>query len=392
MSFFPPITSIQDFNAYTRDCACACEMPGCFNPLIEGKYVTVGPCFWQVMEGNCLKLYRTRKFTDSINESGTIDLGGTTYPKFTHQKLFTRTQTQSPPTVGQPCTITEECEGSGFYTLNDYFYQPEANGRGPFGPFTAGEINGTYQLGDGLPDPLWTPGQGQTEEDRPVLPPCTWLYTYTETIYTADLNSFGDLIGSTLLITNTGATWGFIQGDLEYIDEIDCGGVRGLLQTPDFDEGFFETTYPIAFFNCVTCEAPSLFLASWTQYRWTVPPEHEGPYYRIDWDEVFYPQDFLDWQSNPVGPPPVLPTLTAKSWEWQGIALGPCCGEETDTYEDRLADETRKSPWGVLTPPNDAGRKELANVRVMCYRNPYSNLPWAVSGFPLIDLESYEQP
>lgn len=69
-----------------------------------------------------------------------------------------------------------------------------------------------------------------------------------------------------------------------------------------------------------------IFDAVWVRYRWTVDADWPGDYFRIDWDEVFYPETGT-------------PTVTAKNWVWNSPAskvsswyeMGPTAGTEGAT-------------------------------------------------------------
>ncbi len=108
--------------------------------------------------------------------------------------------------------------------------------------------------------------------------------------------------------------------------------------------------------DCESSSLPATVSASASvamlRYRWTVPAEHEGTYFKIEWDEIFFPADY-----DPDDPESPQPTLEPKSWEWTG-------GD-------------RESPWSLpISPPEgELGRMELANVRWICYRSPYGTKP-----------------
>jgi hypothetical protein len=115
------------------------------------------------------------------------------------------------------------------------------------------------------------------------------------------------------------------------------------------------------------------------QYRWKLDQCCRNQKIRMEWDEVFYPREFLEWlevarmESEP-SDPPVLPTITKKAWVWEGEPPG--CDEFASGFDDeeRYANETMWSPWGlpVLVPPGQQGIVALRNLLVDC--NPDS--PW----------------
>lgn len=386
MSYYPPITSIQEYNQWATGCACTCALPGCAEPVIESKSKAIPACFWTNIVDGCVKKYKVRTITQSLDtfQSGTSN--GFTIWSILNDWSQTQTSTY---TQGEQCSIDVQCVASGIREERRFFARLNAQ-QVVVAVFPELEILETLDLWDGMPDPTWSPSSGQTEADRPILPNCSPIWTTVRKTYTATRDTTppfainGSVLAST---TTTYSKQNFSTiGPFEYSNEVNCDDLRAEIEEPSFDDVPESSDLPLAIFNCSSCGFDS-GLGQYSRYRWTVPPEHEGSYYRIDWDEVFLPKAFLDWQSNPVGAPPVLPTLTPKSWTWTGTALGPCCGEETDTYEDRLNDPSRKSPWGNMAPPETAGRKEIANVRVLCYRSPFGALPWLSENFATVDLE-----
>lgn len=113
------------------------------------------------------------------------------------------------------------------------------------------------------------------------------------------------------------------------------------------------------------------------QYRWKLDSCCRNQKIRAEWDEVFFPKVFLAWldeirlQSEP-GPPPVMPTVTKKAWQWEGTPPG--CDESASWFEedDRFLDESMWSPWSlpVLPPPGEEGIVVLRNLMIDC--NPDS--------------------
>lgn len=364
MSFFPPITSIQDYNQWATGCGCDCALPGCAEPVIECKSISsraslcgLAPVSYPwagTSEMPCdLRLFGFFKKLRNISYTSRSNVGSIRLEDLRTWSRSEQNVCSSTFEVVDGWDAGEVSPGTAGIIFNptEFTQGPLAGG----GYFFKRTITGT-QIGGGA--------TYISEQE----------VQYTDSV--SDRNT--ELVSVTNnLIANKKANPEF--------------AATGLFTGENCTAGFIvhaDTSL------CATISPPQPVDITRTHvdFRWTVPPEHEGSYYRIDWDEVFFPKAFLDWQNNPAGPPPVLPTLTPKSWEWTGTALGPCCGEETDTYEDRLADETRKSPWGVMPPPDEAGEKQICNVRVLCYRSAYTKLPWLVDGFPVIDLESYEQP
>jgi len=92
------------------------------------------------------------------------------------------------------------------------------------------------------------------------------------------------------------------------------------------------------------------FLEKRFRYRFTVPASHAGTYYKIEWDEVFFPEGW----GEPGG---IAPTVTPKSWEWTG--------------GDKVGDWSLE----VKVPEGELGTVELRNIRFLCARTPWGEKP-----------------
>jgi hypothetical protein len=115
------------------------------------------------------------------------------------------------------------------------------------------------------------------------------------------------------------------------------------------------------------------------RYRWRIPVGHEGTFFRIDWDEVFYP---LGWDAviedpeNPgeeiPDPAAPVPVLTPKSVEWTGP------GDLEDA-----TDATWLTEWSavVRVPEGEEGTVEVRNVRYSCYRSRAGSKPQVAESF-----------
>lgn len=391
----------------TTSCASCCGIPGCEDPLIQSQHVYFRPCYFTDDVDGCLKKYRTGNASTSYTNSYSYTSQGfTTYSYFidyTISRVDTYDSLTTSKTSGVLCDMTSVCTVSGTETIRDYFVI--GSNSGPQGQYVItgtclkSTLDGTLSSWDGQPDPTWSPSAGQTENDRPILPTCSNIWTKTISYYTPIYAENGvDITGSTLSSTVTiyiKETTSPYPYD-SYSDEVSCSDIRQSIQSPSFDEVAISNGSPQSFYSCSECnedpfydpQSPSsVHIATYSRYQWVVPPSHEGSYYRIDWDEVSYPKSFLDWQSNPVGAPPELPTLTPKSWVWTGAALGPCCGDPPDGYWDRFNDPTRRSPWGMMAPPTSSGIVTIRNVRVLCYRSPFVSLPWFSYNYPTFSLD-----
>ena len=405
MSFHPTINSIQEWNQILAEsCHECCEMPGCLTPIAQNQFKARQPCTFVRIIDNCWKHYRTRTRTQTVSDSSSTVIAGVTVAS--QSRNWTKqTVSTIEPGPEASCVFTDVCSASGTESYKTWFYQTgTSNGQVVVtaGPFPATFTDWTLSLGDGLPDPTWTPGPGQTEANRPLMPPCTLIWTVVQQTYTAQFNAQNVLTGSTL--TNTTTTYQKTDQAVAvpvFSNELDCADIRESFIDPEFDEeDFIGEGLPTSSFNCDACSPLSLSTATWGRYRWVINPCHTGAYYRIDWDEIFFPDEFTEWYDNArfsaegngpfdpnANPPPVLPTITPKSWVWTGVPLlEPICDELTpEEYEARLNDETRMSPWATLFPPATKGVVEIRNVRAVCYQNPYGNVPYSFDEFGLFN-------
>lgn len=89
------------------------------------------------------------------------------------------------------------------------------------------------------------------------------------------------------------------------------------------------------------------------RYMWVIPQTHGGSYFKLNWDEVFFPEGWDDPENEPDNPDPIV---TAKTWEWEGP------GDPGD-------EESWQSPWSseVKVPDGERGEVTLNNVKFTCY-------------------------
>lgn len=89
------------------------------------------------------------------------------------------------------------------------------------------------------------------------------------------------------------------------------------------------------------------------RYRWSAPVTHAGSWYRVLWDEVFFPDS------------EAAPTVVAKTWEWNGIRDG--------------LGNPEPGEWIQPDTPSEPGHFAQRNVRYACFRaawgTPYFKLP-----------------
>jgi hypothetical protein len=404
-------------------------MPACETPPRECQTFFFTFCYFseydglfeEVPEGEeppCLPFYLTKIVTESQTDTYSFSLyGAVTDARSIDYSIAT---TRTLPTIG-PCVEDVSCVISGTCSevLSTYGYTETTDGVTTWvtGPFVSYSKTATLSNYAGLPNPLWVPGEDETEEDRPLCPgPCYPMWAGEYKIYEP---VFGDpehperqtgstLASTTPLYSTSGApintaAWGGADVVTTFDDQIECVDFydAAIAATAAGDLDWFDAVDCVASIGpCNDCnhQFPNNADNEWPaataiRYRWRVPPCHPGSWYRIDWDEVFFPQAYLDWlsdaQADPDGieqfdpnadPPPELPTITPKSWTWTGTALGPCDPEdEENNYDYRYALPERISPWSLPLIPPAPGTMEILNARVTCYRNPFGSKPQLVN-------------
>lgn len=136
---------------------------------------------------------------------------------------------------------------------------------------------------------------------------------------------------------------------------------RGFCLPDDSDPSDSVVPVPEEIPDCVQGIAETVF-----RYKLCVPPEHEGTYFRAEWDEVFYPEG---WDDS-TDPTPPAPVVTPKSWTWTGVAGGANNSDSNPSNDS----EDRCSEWGleVKVPAGEEGITVIRNMRTSCYSSsPY---------------------
>jgi hypothetical protein len=83
-----------------------------------------------------------------------------------------------------------------------------------------------------------------------------------------------------------------------------------------------------------------------SRFKWVIPDTWTGSYFKITWDEVFVAAD----------PEAGNLLIARRSWIWDGP------GDPED-------EETWKSDWYELTPPNEPGEVRVGNILFECYKS-----------------------
>lgn len=385
----------QDWNIRLGFCGC-CPMPLCPAPVVTCETKTVGfnacghffrnpfgaasmepwmpddPVFMECEE-KCIR-YASAAATVTNNVSAD-DGSGSTYElslAHTYTKTYayggdprtcqettgasgTGSSVEEVPYVADNVWIKQEIEytlnadGTATGTVTETFPDPIYNDTYPFGPIPFSEAflpadswdNGTLTGSSSGTEPFEIFGE---EFDL------NWTLevVYTGPITQADLEAEA----TTRLTALDWATGG-------------CGASRDLARgfcTPD-DSDPSDSLIPVPeeVPDCVQGIAETVF-----RYKLCVPPEHEGTYFRAEWDEVFYPEG---WDDSTDSDPPE-PVVTPKSWTWTGPAGGV---DNSDSNPSNDSDD-RCSDWGleVKIPAGEEGITVIRNMRTSCYESsPY---------------------
>ena len=100
---------------------------------------------------------------------------------------------------------------------------------------------------------------------------------------------------------------------------------------------------------------------TFVRYRWRIPDSFKGKWFKITWDEVFFPMDFEEGNPDSPQPSAVNRDMTV---EWEGP------GDQTKP------DSWIAGDWHVVNPPPEDGETRVVNVRYQCYRSPkFGNKP-----------------
>jgi hypothetical protein len=187
----------------------------------------------------------------------------------------------------------------------------------------------------------------------------------------------------------------------ELLEPIDCDDLTANIANITHDWNYeFKGDGCMASYTCSLPESSIVNYEAF-RYRWRVPPCHPGSYYKIEWDQIFFPREYLEWLDDAqdpdvvafdpnANPPPALPVITAKSWEWTGTALGDCNSTDPlNDYDYRKDLSDRMSDWSDTVETTEEGIIEMRNVRVYCYRSTYGSKPQYVTPENAITGGSY---
>lgn len=95
------------------------------------------------------------------------------------------------------------------------------------------------------------------------------------------------------------------------------------------------------------------------RFRWVIPESWAGSYFKISWNILTEPDG---WDDEEAETPPERTLSEDQTWVWSGPG-------------DPENDDSWKSGWYEIEPPDVPGTQRVVNIRYECYRSPYGNKP-----------------
>lgn len=113
--------------------------------------------------------------------------------------------------------------------------------------------------------------------------------------------------------------------------------------------------WPIAAFDPRTMACPEVVLSlTKARFRFSLPRDFKGSYFKITWDEVFFPVGYTPSTAQQYPPEVLRQNVTL---EWQGPG-----NPEVDH-------SWNVGGWNPLAPPNRPGQTRIVNIRFVCHRS-----------------------
>lgn len=372
----PEINTLEEWNARLGLCGC-CQMPVCPLPVIEGEHDTATLChFFDSLASIDADLGLIRLRSKNVAATLETDTGWT---DFSNPEVFEVRQNTSESldyTLSRATEVAGATTGacpalgiSGSYTHSirergrdavtedvEYDYTLESSASSAHPDSTPSQWRGQTIL---LPNPVGFPGD---PDDYPEA----FVVDITENFFPIATDTLNDL-GASITVTrapsdrpershdllNPAGDWDTVIATYTpWLESTATAALDGY--TPTYGSASANLSDIHSAFAIATDEDDRIngpTSKRFARYRWTVPAEHEGTWYRIDWDVVFTPADHDP--DDPFSPQPSV--LSSDFFEWDG--------------EDRTSD------WIELAPPTDPGEVRLSNVRFQCYRSDYGAKP-----------------
>lgn len=281
-----PIQTLEDWNTRLSRCGC-CQMPECPDPIIacESKSITLTPCGnsppsdYNGIPTDCLVYFQYFRSYVGVT---TVTF---TSPSGTDHQEITRSYSRD---AGGSCQLAETSVHDPAFAGFLYLFVSS----------TTTWTGGSYDHQEN-----WTNGSVHTTE--------VWSDPETRATLTASARAVLDAMDF--------EPFGSCSAAYQYANLLEgC---------PDADPD----------------SLPSSVSLTAIRYRFQIPATHTGSYFRIEWDEVFYPS---------TGAPSIL---AERSVEWTGPGSG-----DAD-------DPSWFTPWIEVAAPEDPGTIEIRNIAFTCY-------------------------
>jgi hypothetical protein len=338
------IETLADWNLILAGCGC-CEMPGCPEPdreceSIQAQVSSQGHFNLSDSEWT---LYSKYVFSSSFSES--FNDGFTSYSASSNQ---TTIQEWSRPFQGSVNSGINGCKAFTSVALDSCI--------------TSGSATRTYRATQGGPvEFVETTNRTQLSGNVPG-DPCQWVdvivydptdenepSTEREEYNTSHLTVYPLMGGDTTfehLYDNplTYEGWielvsGLLEDEMQDFDTCKsgsaCSSALNVSPKPASTGGGISMT------------------AIKSRFRWVIPQNFEGSYFKIGWDVLEEPDG---WDSGDPDAPSRFYSAANQAWVW----AGPGDPEDPDSW---------KSPWFEIAAPSVPGTRRVVNIPYECYRS-----------------------
>lgn len=370
----PEINTLEDWNARLGLCGC-CQMPVCPLIQIEGEHDTATLCFFfdslASIDADLGLIWLRSKNVEAALDS---DTGWTDFsnPGVFEVRAITSerleyTLSRDSEVTGATTGLCPALEREGSYT-----YSIREQGEAITGT-TANDYDYTLTSSASSADPASTLSQwwgktdlapGSVGYPGDPFPPGgdDFFVTLAEDFFPISTDALNDLV-TTITVTRAPS-----ERPQRFPDGLDPAGdwdtatatyTPWLMSTANDEFDDYTPTYGnstgnlSSVFSDYSITVDSLNRVNgptskrFARYRWAVPAEHEGTWFRVTWDTLFIPDEeggLLAYAAQ------------EQTWEWNG-------------------EEQRQTDWYTLLNLLGEGIVALRNIRFECYRGPYGGKP-----------------
>jgi hypothetical protein len=359
------IDTLSDWNTRLGYCGC-CAMPSCPVPTQECESITVTACGTylpahpDVPPEDACKLWKTKTSSQNVLQSGSITDGSTYEADIDNNETRTGVyESRKNPTTGV-CEIA--LVGSSFTDIQSYVERPFGGGD-PVVDFDYTQVTS----GNGVNCPGTETFTDNLDSDNNFSNPVDFCPNTDVTVDNSfTYASFGVFTKTELDETtdpDTSTTYSAVYTELTVED------VKTELDEKEFPDDADGTSCEAAMEGNPLCEG-SVTGATKVRYRWAIPNDFEGSYFKITWDILTEPEGWdntIPDPENPEGPEipdPAAPNRSYQedlTWEWAGPGTA-----DPDSW---------KSTWFQMDAPSEVGVRRVVNIRYECYRSPYGSKP-----------------